>query len=654
MAVGQIRRLHLLAPLSRRDALLEDLQKLGCVQLDDIGEDPPKDWEGLIDQVAVEVREHERRVSELEGVIAFLTAQAPSGGLLGGGKLHLTATQASQLLDAVDVDGVVAECRRLEHDETERRASEAHWRATQEHLEPWRELPGPLQDVRSTDATEVFAGSVSEAGIQSLASVLGNDDSAHCEVISRRPGEVHVLVVCLREAAERVGVALKEVGFISASFHGLEGTADEILVESREKLTELSRERLADTERAQTLARHRPALMVAADRARYRLDRGNAVKRLAATGSTVVLRGWVRARDVPFVERAAGEDAAVMASEPKDDEAVPVELENRPLVKPFQVVTTLYGLPRYREIDPTPLLAPFFAVSFGLALGEGGYGVLMALLSFVGLRYLKLSESMRRLLRLLFLCGVCTFVAGVLMGSFFAVDFESAPSWLGWARALHGKLKLLDPLEDSMTFLFIVLGIGLVQVWVGVLIRAVDRFRSGQRVLALLHEGAWLVVLPAAPLAVAGVRVLGVSLLAILAAAGASIFLTAGAGSRGVGAKIGAGIYALYGAVGFFGDVLSYSRLFALGLATGVVAMVVNILAGMVRGIPLVGWLAMVLLLVFGHLFNLAINALGAFIHTARLQFVEFFTKFFEGGGRGFMPFREEGKYTELAEPDGG
>jgi V/A-type H+-transporting ATPase subunit I len=654
MPVGRVKRLHVIAHEAGRDELLRALHKLGCVHMEDMGETPPEDWEGLVQQVDVDARELDRRLLEIEGAIDYLTAHAPSSGFLGGGKLYLTGSQMQELADSVDVEAVVAKCRKLEQRETERKASEAHLRMIEEHLEPWRSLSVPVDEILPTERTDVAAGSVSESGFAVLEQTLSDDPDVYWEVVSRHAGEVYLVLIWHRDAGERISSALKEVGFVAPGFHGVKGKPADVLAEARRELVRLAQEREADSEAAQSLALHRPALMVASDRVRHELDRMNAAERLVKTGSTVVLRGWARERDVARIESAVGEDAAVIAADPGAAEDVPVELDNRPVVKPFQVVTRLYGLPRYREVDPTPFLAPFFAVSFGLALGEGGYGVLMALISFLGLRYLKLSSSMRQLLRLLFLCGVCTFVAGILMGSFFAVDFQNVPPWLGWAAAIHGKLKLLDPLQDSMTFLFIVLGIGLVQVWVGVLIKAVDRFRSGQRALALLHEGAWLVALALAPLAIAKVPLLGMNPMLILAAAGASIFVTAGAGSRGVGARIGAGLFALYGAVGFFGDILSYSRLFALGLATGVVAMVVNILAGMVRGIPLVGWAIMLVLLVFGHMFNLAINALGAFIHTARLQFVEFFTKFFEGGGKSFLPFREEGKYTELAESEGG
>jgi V/A-type H+-transporting ATPase subunit I len=654
MPVGQIKRLHLLVHGSRSDELIRDLHKLGCVQIEDVGETPPTEWEGLVREVSFEVRDLERRLSDLEAAIGLLASHAPSGGLLGGGRFRLTPSQMDQLVAGLDVNATVSEVRRLDQRESERKAAEAHWRMLEEHLEPWKDMTVPLHEIGPTSRTTVSAGSVPETAVSALEAGLAGEHTVHWEVVSRGAGEVYVLLILLREVTDRIAPVLKEAGFTSANFHGLEGTAGEILGEARNQLAQLSQERLADEQKAQALARHRPALMVAADQVRHELERASAARQLAATGSTVVLRGWVRSRDVPSIEAAAGEEAAVLVSDPLEGEDVPVELENRPLVRPFQVVTGLYGLPRYREIDPTPYLAPFFALSFGLALGEGGYGVLMVLLSVIGLRYLHLSRSMRQLLRLLFLCGVSTFVLGTLMGSFFAINFDAAPASLGWLVAIHRRLKLLDPLKDSMAFLFIVLGIGLIQVWIGVLIRAVDRFRSGHRVLAILHEGAWLVALPVAPLAVAGVRILGTDPLTVLAIAGVSIFLTAGAGSGGIGARIGAGLYALYGAVGFFGDILSYSRLFALGLATGVVAMVVNILAGMVRGIPLVGWVVMVVLLVFGHLFNLAINALGAFIHTARLQFVEFFTKFFEGGGKSFAPFKEEGRYTEVVASEGG
>jgi V/A-type H+-transporting ATPase subunit I len=653
MAVSPIKRLHILAHRDQSSRMIGDLQKLGCVHIEDVGEGLPEEWEGLAESVDVEARDLERRVAELEAAVSYLASYAPSAGLLGGGKIYVTAAQTRKLLEEVDVEEIVTECKRLEQREAERKATEAHWRMVEDHLEPWQALDAQVEEIGPTRRAHVVAGSVPETGFASLVAALSRQKEIHWEVVGRRAGEVYLLVVWLREAEEEAATVLKEAGFVSATFHGLEGRPRDILGRAREELVRVAEGRASDVETARSMGKYRPALMVASDMARHELDRANAARRVAQTGSTIVLRGWIRAGDVGRVEKVAGEEAAVLVADPLDRDDVPVELESRPLVRPFQVVTRLYGLPRYREIDPTPFLAPFFAVSFGLALGEGGYGVLMAVLSYLGLRFVKLSPSMRQLLRLLFVCGIFTFVAGVLLGSFFAVDFERLPGWLDWAAALHHRLKLLDPLKDSMTFLFIVLGIGLVQVWVGVLIRGINRFCRGQRALAVLHEGAWLVALLAAPLAIANVRVGGVNPLGILGVAGASIFVTAGAGKKGIGAKIGAGVYALYGAVGFFGDILSYSRLFALGLATGVVAMVVNILAGMVKGIPVIGWLVMVVLLVFGHLFNLAINALGAFIHTARLQFVEFFTKFFEGGGMSFLPFREEGKHTEIVGPEG-
>lgn len=655
MAVAPVRRVYFLAYRDTAGDLLSRLQDAGLVHIEPLsaGEDP-----GSLLPLAADARDLERRLAEIDGAIAYLARFEPRTGMfasMAGGRVELSDERFQSWSGSATVETVLEQVREAQQTLADLEVRRARVTSALQHFTPWTALDLAVPDLRGTPNVAILCGTLPTASVAGLRIALEAEGKAWIlEEIAGGSGKSHVVLVDLRGEEPDAEDALREAGFQPVFFPETEGTLGDWIRAQRLELERIDGEQKEITGRLAALAPDRVRLMAAYDFHAQKRQQAAAAAAIGATRDAVVIPGWARAGDLPRLRRiAAGVSPAVamIDREPETGEEPPVVLDNAPLVKPFQVVTHLYGLPKSREIDPTPLLAPFFVLSFGIAVGEGGYGVLLALLAKLGLRFLRLDEGGRRLLNLLFYCGVATFAAGILMGSFFAIDFAALPGFLQPAGRLLAAAKRLDPLEDSLLFLGFVLGLGFLQVWLGVLISAILKWRAGDRRTAVFQQGAWLaLLLLTIPLAL-GRNILGIPALYPWLAAAASIFVSAGFGARGLGARIGSGLYALYGLTGFFGDILSYSRLFALGLATGVIAMVVNILAGMARGIPLIGWLVMLVLLVFGHLFNLAINALGAFIHTARLQFVEFFTKFFEGGGRKFDPFSRRFRFTTIVGP---
>ena len=655
MAVAPVRRVYLLAHRDTADGLLSRLQDAALVHLEPLAE---AEDAGSLLPVEAESRDLERRLAEVDGAIRYLARFEPPSGFLAslaGGRLELSNERFRSWSAGERVDTVLDQVREAQQKQADLEVRRARIVSALQHFAPWTTLDIPVPELTASANVVILCGTLPTASVAELRSALeAEGDSWFLEEIGSGGGKSQVVLVDLRDEKPEAETLLREAGFQPVFFPETEGTLGDWVDEQRHELERIDAEQEEIAARLATLAPERVKLMAAYDLLAQKQQQAEATAALGATRDTVVIPGWARGDDLPRLRGIAADlspGAALIDREPAPDEEPPVVLDNAPVVRPFQVVTDLYGLPKSREIDPTPLFAPFFVLSFGIAVGEGGYGVLLALLSRLGLRFLRLSEGGRQLLTLLFYCGIATFVAGLLMGSFFAIDFPALPAYLQPVARLHAAVKQLDPLEDSLLFLGIVMGIGFLQVWLGVLVSAILKWRAGDRRTAVFHEGAWLaLLLLTIPLAL-GKKILGMPALYPWLAAAASIFVSAGFRARGLGAKIGSGVYALYGLTGFFGDILSYSRLFALGLATGVIAMVVNILAGMARGIPLVGWIVMLLVLVFGHLFNLAINALGAFIHTARLQFVEFFTKFFEGGGRRFVPFSRKFRFTTIVDP---
>jgi V/A-type H+-transporting ATPase subunit I len=366
--------------------------------------------------------------------------------------------------------------------------------------------------------------------------------------------------------------------------------------------------------------------------------------------------GWIRGPDISVLERRLAKnsfEASIVTMDPEPQDDPPVEYHNPKMAQPFQLVTDLYSRPKYWEIDPTPYLGAFFAFFVGICLTDAGYGLLLTLVTYLTLKRLApaaISPGTRNLLRILFYCGMATTVVGFFTGGIFGFAFDELP---GGLRRLQ-QFVVFNPLTDQMQFLIFTLALGVVHVLVGISLKFHRRLKQGEIAAAWLDQMPWLaIVLGAVSLAIAnwaGLAWLNTMASILLLMGAAIILLFAGRSSRNPFARLGTGLYSLYQVSGLFGDILSYVRLFALGLATGVIASVVNVLAKLTLEIPYVGFILMPLILFSGHLLNIVINTLGGFIHTARLHFVEFFGKFYEGGGEPFEPFQLRLQYTQISD----
>ncbi len=442
-------------------------------------------------------------------------------------------------------------------------------------------------------------------------------------------------------------------------------TPGEILEKIRAHLLEIRETREVLKREAEEAASNLRSLLILHDHLCNFRERQNVVKQLKVTESTFILEGWTKERDLSYIsgslEKKFPEIHVEMVT-PNEGESPPVALKNKRIAQPFEVVTGLYGMPDSSEFDPTPLLAPFFALFFAICLTDAGYGLLLVALALFCLRKLNLGKGGRQLLTLLLIAGLVTVVVGFLTGGIFGLQFEEAPEKLKFLRTLRNSLMILDPMKQFLTFLVFCLGLGFVQVWFGFLVKMLVGLKQKNFREAICEGIPWLMLLP-------GLLLIGLvkkpdiilfglveksplgnswELIAkIMTISGVcGMFIQPGGGN--LFKRIGLGIYRLYGLVGCFGDILSYVRLFALGLATLAMATAINTMAGMAMQIPKFGIILALPIFVGGHFFNMAINVLSGFIHTVRLQFVEFFTKFYQGGGRTFRPFCVENRHIEL------
>jgi len=405
---------------------------------------------------------------------------------------------------------------------------------------------------------------------------------------------------------------------------------------------------------AEKLAVNQQDLKIAHDYYTWQKEKLVNQQKAGQTWQAFSLIGWIDKELIDVLQKELNkitDDFVVEEMPIKKDEAVPVIFKNK-LAKDFESVTGLYGVPQRHEPDPTPFMAPFFILFFGMAMTDAGYGLIMALGIYATIKFLKIPRKKQKLLRVLMWGGVATFVLGALTGGWFSIELSILPAVIGEPLK---QIRIIDPIENPLLIFYISLGLGVFQVLTGLAINTYWKIKSRQLLDGLFGSGAWFLTIIATLVFAGGsMEILPAVFSQIgkwLVMVGVLMIVYGGTrGTKNIFLKPGIGILSLYGAVGYFSDILSYSRLLALGLTTTIIGTVVNIIAGLVFAIPYVGWLAALVVLIGGHIFNLAINALGAFIHSARLQFIEFFPKFLEAGGEPFEPFIKESKYIRITE----
>ncbi|GHS99074.1 V-type ATP synthase subunit I [Synergistales bacterium] len=387
------------------------------------------------------------------------------------------------------------------------------------------------------------------------------------------------------------------------------------------------------------------------------VERARAMLSSDTTESTLITHFWIPTESLPEFKKkieAVSPDIALFDRAPIEGETPPTLMKNIDVVRPFEILTGLYSPPPYGETDPTPLLAPFFFAFFGICLGDAGYAiVMMAAMWLLFRKYKRVPKTTKDFIMIFAYGAVATLIYGVLTGSFFG-DFIDAFFFMAPFRAVKNAIMIMDPMKDPMLVLGFSLVFGIVHLMFGLLVGAYDHFRHGNYADAIGDKISWFLFIVG--LSLFGLGTAGAlpgllfDLSKVMSIVGAIlVFWYAGREKTNIFSKIISGLLALYGATSYLGDILSYSRLLALGFGSAVIGMIINLLGGMASGIPAIGWLVAITVIVGGHMFGLIINVLGSFVHPLRLQYVEFFGKFYTGGGLAFKPLGLSSEYVDIA-----
>lgn len=634
-----MKHLRLLGMESEREALLKAMQDMECVEISSIdgseealksGFAKPDDKALMSAQEAsrayrTALASLDRFAPEKKGM--FRKRQGVSRAAFFSAESEENARTAAETINK--------DTRRLGEIESERTKNEA-LRAT---LAPWLTVDAPLGG--ADGALAVFFGTaglnVTDDALKALADSL--DGFLTWQQASSDRSLRYLLVMCHGSVKERALSALRDLGFSTVSFRGMTGTAKENDKALAENLAALEKERQEIEQRIAGLGGKREALLEASDRAAIALRREEAKSRLVGTDKVFLLEGWLPADRCAEIEKTLKPfTCAIETREPTEDEypQVPVQLKNNKLTRPLNMVTEMYSLPAYGTLDPNPLMAPFFILFYGIMMADMGYGLLMMIASVIISKKYRPKGTSGELFSLLGLCGISTFIMGALTGGFFG-DFLTQLVAIVSPGMVFALPKLFDPLDDLTMILIGSMALGMVQIVTGMAISLIEKCKRKKFLDAFFEEITWWIVF-------IGIALLALGKGAAVLYVGCALVLL-GPIVQGKGWGKLTGVFgSLYNHVtGYFGDILSYTRLMALMLAGSVIAQVFNMLAAMPGNV-----IAFIIISMLGNAMNFGLNLLGCYVHDLRLQCLEFFNKFYVDGGKPFRPMTLDTEYVDL------
>lgn len=669
MAVVPMKRLELYGLKRERKAILEYLQSQGVVEVH-----TPEEAEDLFTRTdtAQAQLEFEQNIHLLEQAVDLLDQYAPVK------KSMFAALEGRTPISQKEYDGLwkrapallgkARELTALGKQITDDGAQILRLKAQLESLAPWTSLDIPL-DSKGTENCRIFAGSFPEDLDEqtlknNLAQLLPEITGFEAEVLSRQAQQTCVFCLCHKRDAPQVEEALRTLGFTYPSF-STELPPAQQAKKLQEEIGQIEKDREKAENEIRSRSDQRKDLLLASDYYGVRAEKYQVLGELWQSPHVFFLTGYLPREDAPgLLERLESKFTLWAETEdPGPEEEPPVKLKNGFFTAPMEGVVAGYSLPGKYEVDPSSVMALLYYILFGLMLSDAAYGILMMIGCGVALlKFQNMEMSLRKTMRMFFFCGISTTVWGILFGSYFG-DCIPVIARTFFNTEITIPALWFEPLDDPMRLLLFSFALGIVHLFTGLGVQFYQLARRKKYADALydvvfwyLLVGGLIVLLLSTEMFVTMVNlpfripsVVG-TIAGILAAIGAvGIVCTAGRESRNPFKRLLKGLYGLYNISGYLSDILSYSRLLALGLATGVIATVFNQMGSMLGG-SVLGAIFFAVVFLIGHSMNLAINVLGAYVHTNRLQYVEFFGKFYEGGGRAFSPFAAHTRHFQIKE----
>ncbi len=645
MAIVKMKRLQVLALERDHDAILRRLQHMGCLEISEPDTEALPDTLRRCDTATADCLARQRQLQTAMDTLRR-TAPPPKAGLLTprpriAERDYLDeASLAAELETAQRINELAADINRLTAKETQLRSEQAA-------LRPWRSLDVPLEltETRWCDITtgtlppfahwDEVQGALASQIPEAEAYLLYADREQQC-----------LLLLTHKTVTAAALELLRSFGFAGGQLKGQRGTPEENLTALDDALRQTAAEKENARQALSALGGKLPDLQLCSDRLNSRLMREENRKRLLTDGCIVAFDGWIPAARLPRLASWLDTlDCAYDVSDPTAEEIpdVPVQLRGNVLTRSMNCITEQYSMPAYDGVDPNPIMAPFFIFFFGMMMADMGYGLAMIVGSLLFLK--KKRPANRSFMEMIFWCGIMTFIFGALTGGFLG-DFIPQLCKLIYPASTVALPSLFDPLNDTMAIMVGSLVLGAIQVFTGMAVSVVEKCRNGHFPDALFDEITWWIILAGGAMALLDVGSVG-GVPVVLCIGGVMLLYGAGRGKKGFG-KVTGVVAAVYnGVTGFFSDILSYVRLMALMLSGAVLAQVFNMLGATTGNI-----VTFVIISLVGNTLNLALNLLGCYVHDMRLQFLEFFGRFYKDGGKAFRPLCMQSNYVEIVKEE--
>ncbi|MBC7088447.1 MAG: V-type ATP synthase subunit I [Tissierellales bacterium] len=647
MAIVKMSEFSLFAFDIKREDLLKTLQNFGYVHFNNLNE------EFEDEALSIEPVRDSQKITEVEAKLSKVSSAVNILSRYEKKESGLKAMmEGNKTYDFKELEQIVADSKYMEYaDEVldiskkkeSLRQNIEHLKAEIVELTPWKNLGVNVDLIYDTHFSDISIGTVPKKLKDKFLEIIRDQNNLYYEILNEDKTNLYLLLITHKSDTEEVMDTLKNVSFSKVKLDGKLTPIEEIKIREG-KIQEYQKEIEKLEEELTDKVRYLEDLKLAYDYLNNIKLRLSATENFIKTEKVVYIKGYIPTEKLEEFEKSVRDALGnvyylEVKDAEKDNPKVPILLKNSAYAETFESLTGMYALPKYNEIDPTPFLAPFYTIFFGMMAADVGYGLIMLLGTFFVLKKFNLSPSQRKSIKFFYYLSFSVIIWGFIYGSMF-----------GDAVKIPG---LVDPATDYNTLLVLSIAFGVIHVFYALGIKAYMLIRDGKALDAVFDVGLWYAAIGGAILFLVSSMVdipsiLSTIGLVLMVGGMAGIILTGGRSSKSIGGKIAGGLYSLYGITGYVGDFVSYSRLMALGLAGGFIAGAINMIANMVSGMGVIGFVLAILIFIGGQVFNLGLSLLGAYVHSIRLTFVEFFGKFYEGGGQKFNIFKAKPKYINL------
>lgn len=652
MAIVKMTKFNLIAFESQRSKILKNLQKFREVSFVDVKLDETSENQGktFIKKIISneELTRVEERINGVSNAISLVKKYHISEKGLKAimkGNDNYTFEELAKKIETYNWKGTYFKLRELGSKKNQLNSEISKKYTELENISLWKKLDINPKVLKQLKTTNGYLGIVPLKLKNQFLTKMNELEYSHYEELNVTKEDVYYLVISHsgNVEKEKLNEAFR-TGNFSITDLNIEEVPKVYIEQLKIKIENLRKEKREIREKIKGYDKELGNLEAVYEYLKNKKLRIIETEKLAKTSNTCIINGWIPTEKMEKFEKAikevTGDDYYVTFEEAdKDDMTVPIKLKNNRVVKTFESLTGMYAYPKYNEVDPTPLLTPFYILFFGMMGADAGYGLILLLSALFALKFVNLNNKMRDMVQFFLYLSFSVILWGVLYGSYFGLE-------------IPGVWKLINPSTEFQRILIGAMFFGLIHIFFGLGVKAYLLIKSGKTIDAIYDVVLWymaitggIVTLISGPLKL-GSNVSNISMWVMIIGM-LGIFLTGGREAKSIGGKFGGGLYSLYGISSYVGDFVSYSRLMALGLSGGFIAQAMNMISGMLSAT----WIGMVfvpVVFIGGHLFNMFISFLGAYVHTSRLIYVEFFGKFYEGGGKPFKEFRTESKYINI------